>query len=66
MGESENALPHWDMSVVYPGLASAEFEEGFRSTVQAAKQLGTLLINVGSKGRRPSPLIAPPSTLSIE
>ena len=30
MSNSENTLPHWDMSVVYPGLASAEFEAGFR------------------------------------
>jgi oligoendopeptidase F len=32
-------LPHWDMSVVYPGLDSPEFEEGFRSAVAAIDSL---------------------------
>lgn len=32
-------LPHWDMSVVYPGLESPEFEAGFQETVAALDRL---------------------------
>ena len=28
------SLPHWDMSVVYPGLDSPEFAQGFARTIQ--------------------------------
>ena len=35
-------LPRWDMSVVYPGLDSPEFEEGFRSVVEAINSLAAL------------------------
>lgn len=44
MYNDDNKLPHWDMSVIFPGLESAEFETGFQaryddllaSTVMAA------------------------------
>lgn len=40
--ENTKALPHWDMTVVYPGLESAEFDRGFRSVVDAIGGLGEL------------------------
>lgn len=36
------SLPHWDMSVVYPGLDSPAFEAGFRSAVAAIDRLEVL------------------------
>jgi oligoendopeptidase F len=41
------ALPHWDMSVVYPGLESPEFEEGFRSLVKSIDDLTALFDKLG-------------------
>jgi pepF/M3 family oligoendopeptidase len=35
-------LPHWDMSVVYPGLDSPAFEAGFRRSVEAIDRLQAL------------------------
>lgn len=35
-------LPHWDMTVIYPGLDSKEFENGFRATVQKVDELVAL------------------------
>jgi len=35
-------LPHWDMTAVYPGLESKEFENGFRATVQKVDELVAL------------------------
>src|SRR5438270_10770240 len=32
-------LPHWDMTVVYPGLESPEFAQGFSHVVQAIDEL---------------------------
>lgn len=34
-----HALPHWDMSTVYPSLASREFAQGFASVVQDINDL---------------------------
>lgn len=39
---SSNGLPHWDVSVVYPGLDSVEFEEGFKKTIQEINNLVVL------------------------
>jgi pepF/M3 family oligoendopeptidase len=39
MSNENGQLPHWDMSVVYPGLDSPEFEAGFQSTVEAVADL---------------------------
>ncbi|HUP28176.1 MAG TPA: M3 family oligoendopeptidase [Chloroflexia bacterium] len=33
------SLPHWDMTPVYPGLESPEFEAGYRSAVQSIDDL---------------------------
>ena len=35
-------LPHWDMSVVYPGLDSPEFTQGFANVVKRIQDLETL------------------------
>lgn len=39
MMTSQNTLPHWDMTPVYPGLESAQFEAGFQAAIQAIDQL---------------------------
>jgi oligoendopeptidase F len=36
------ALPHWDMSPIYPGMDSKEFADGFSRTVQSIKNLAKL------------------------
>lgn len=41
-GNGSGQLPHWDMSVVYPGLDSAEFTAGAQSVVQAIDELQRL------------------------
>lgn len=42
-------LPHWDMTVIYPGLESREFEEGFRSVVRDIDGLAELFEEKGVK-----------------
>src|SRR5438132_1330993 len=39
---SVHTLPHWDMSVVYPGLESQEFAQGFASVIQDIHDLAQL------------------------
>ncbi|HUW10334.1 MAG TPA: oligoendopeptidase F, partial [Anaerolineae bacterium] len=39
MSESQITLPRWDMSVVYPGLESVEFETGFQEAIQSIDRL---------------------------
>ena len=39
---SNSTLPHWDMSVVYPGLESQEFAQGFTRVVQHVDELTPL------------------------
>jgi oligoendopeptidase F len=39
---SSNGLPHWDVSVVFPGLESKEFEQGFKNTIQEINDLVAL------------------------
>ena len=39
MSEENGKLPHWDMTVLYPGLDSAEFEDDFQSVLQAVTDL---------------------------
>lgn len=38
-------LPHWDMTVVYPGLDSREFQQGFQALVQDIQELVLLFGN---------------------
>jgi oligoendopeptidase F len=43
MADRQNGkLPHWDMSVVYPGLDSPEFEAGLNDAIDKISQLETL------------------------
>jgi oligoendopeptidase F len=39
MHNDENKLPHWDMSVVFPDLDSAEFEADFQAVKEAVEGL---------------------------
>jgi pepF/M3 family oligoendopeptidase len=39
---TSHPLPRWDMTTVYPGLETPEFEEGFAKTVQNIADLGDL------------------------
>jgi pepF/M3 family oligoendopeptidase len=36
---TENFLPHWDVSTVYPGLDSQEFETGLQETIKEIRDL---------------------------
>ncbi len=36
------SLPHWDMSVIYPGLNSPEFEQGFAGAINSIEALTQL------------------------
>ncbi len=57
MATTETAtLPHWDMTVVYPGLESPEFEQGFRSVVQDIDELTGLFDKYVVGQRAPAPL----------
>ncbi|HZS78560.1 MAG TPA: M3 family oligoendopeptidase [Ktedonobacteraceae bacterium] len=42
MSNTTTALPHWDMSVVYPGLESPEFASGFAHVTQEIGELAQL------------------------
>jgi len=44
-------LPHWDMSVVYPGLASPEFDQGFARFTQQVTDLIGLFDTHGIKAQ---------------
>ncbi len=44
-------LPHWDMSVVYPGLASPEFDQGFAHFTQQVADLVGLFDTHGIKAQ---------------
>lgn len=44
---ANDKLPHWDMSVVYPGLDSSEFEAGFRRSVEVIDRLQALFDDNG-------------------
>lgn len=55
-------LPHWDMSVVYPGLQSLEFEAGFQSLVAQIDDL-TALFDTHGVGAQP-PAASPEETVA--
>jgi oligoendopeptidase F len=56
MSESEDTLPHWDLSFVYPSLTSAEFEEGFRATIAGIEELTSLFDEHQIPRTAPGPL----------
>lgn len=52
-------LPHWDFTVIYPGLETPEFAAGFQAAVAAVDAL-TALLDMHAVGRRdPAPLDEP-------
>lgn len=53
---TEERLPHWDMSVVYPDLESKEFDSGFESALQDIDGLVALFDQYGIEKRDPKPL----------
>jgi pepF/M3 family oligoendopeptidase len=50
------ALPHWDMSVVYPGLDSPAFEQDFADALRELNETVALFDRLGIDTRAPSPL----------
>ena len=44
---THTTLPHWDMTVVYPGLDSPEFEQGFRAAIGSIDDLTALFDSHG-------------------
>src|ERR1051325_6262843 len=53
---TQTMLPHWDMTVVYPGFESGEFEAGFLSSVRAIDDLTALFDQHGIMQRDVTPL----------
>jgi oligoendopeptidase F len=53
---TNDTLPHWDMTVVYPGLESAEFEQGFRAAIGSINDLTELFDRDGIALRDAIPL----------
>jgi len=39
---ADDTMPHWDMTVVYPGLDSAEFAQGFDDVLDRVARLGDI------------------------
>jgi pepF/M3 family oligoendopeptidase len=52
---SEQKLPHWDVSSVYPSLDSKEFEQGFEETKQAIADLEALFYELNVSKRESIP-----------
>jgi oligoendopeptidase F len=53
---TEEQLPHWDMTVVYPNLESEEFKKGFKSALSDIDGLVELFDQHGIKKRDAEPL----------
>ncbi len=53
---TNHALPHWDMTVVYPSLESPEFDAGFQSVIASIEQLGKLFERHKIAKHDPTPL----------
>src|SRR5262249_20889276 len=51
-----SALPRWDMTVVYPGLDSAEFDQGFRAVADEIAGLSTLFNELHIEQQPAAPL----------
>jgi oligoendopeptidase F len=56
MPSNSATLPHWDMTVVYPGLDSPEFEQGYAEVVAAIADLAALSDRHGVGAGKPAPL----------
>ena len=55
MAETTPSLPRWDMSVVYPGVESPEFDRDFRRLANEVADLGALKDARRSSRPTPSP-----------
>jgi pepF/M3 family oligoendopeptidase len=53
---TEEQLPHWDLTVVYPNLESKEFEDGFESALSEIDGLVELFDQHGIEKRDPEPI----------
>ncbi|HEY9077660.1 MAG TPA: M3 family oligoendopeptidase [Anaerolineaceae bacterium] len=51
-----DSLPHWDMSVVFPGLDSTEFNHAFETTCLKINHLTALFNQLGIQKCAPQPL----------
>lgn len=56
MAEPAGTLPRWDMSVVYPGIDSTEFEQGVADSVASIDGLAELFDRHGVERRDAAPL----------
>lgn len=56
MTSSARALPHWDMTVVYPSLSDPEFEQSLRSTIGSIAELVQLFDDKQIAYREPAAL----------
>lgn len=56
MASAPPALPHWDMTTVYPDLQSPQFEEAFQSCITAIADLTALFDRYGIARRERAPL----------
>ena len=50
---SDQSLPRWDMSSIYPSLDSAEFEEDLASAINSIGKLAKLFDRHGIERREP-------------
>ena len=50
------ALPHWDMTTVYPSLESTQVEEAMAGVVKRLEELGALFDRLGVRGKESVPL----------
>lgn len=55
MTSTQSQLPHWDMSVVFPGIESSEFRKEFDEVVEQISSLAALFDehNISGDGARP-------------
>ncbi|HET9980504.1 MAG TPA: M3 family oligoendopeptidase [Ktedonobacterales bacterium] len=56
MATTSTNLPHWDMTVIYPGLDSPEFATGFQTVTGDIANLATLFDEEHIGKREPQPL----------
>lgn len=55
MSQTQEALPRWDMTAVFPSLESGEFEGAFRGVEEQIRVLGTLFDRHGVGKVAPAP-----------
>lgn len=63
MTQAPSTLPHWNMSVIYPDLASPEFKAGFQAVVASVDRLTELFDTHGIGSERPNQATSPNSAI---